>query len=138
MKQSKRPMLNTLLFALLAGVLGAGAANAADASTSMGTGAVPYVSGGVGEDDPVLATKRDYNLYLVFAGKGEGEYLADVKVAIQDAKGNPVVEAESPGPMFFAKVPPGKYKVTATYNGKPVTQTAQVQARGNKDVHFYW
>ena len=82
---------------------------------------ITYVSGGIGEGQAqaMMGMRKDYNLQLTFAMKGTGEYLADVKVNIQDAKGKEILETVSSGPLFYAKLPQGRYKVTAEFNGKP-------------------
>src|SRR5262245_46187532 len=64
---------------------------------------VAYVSGGVGDDsqDRMASLGRDYNLKLMFT-LNEGNYLADVGVAVADSRGNKVIDDVSNGPFFFA------------------------------------
>lgn len=93
----------------------------------MTTDGVSYTSGGVGEMERsvMMQHAREYNLRLTFAARS-GEYLADVKVSIRDAKGRTVLDAVSDGPWFYAKLAPGKYKVVAEANGKAVTRSVSV------------
>ena len=100
----------------------------------------PIVSGGIGEGQAqaMKSMRKDYNLQLTFAMKGTGEYLADIKVNIQDAKDKKVLETVSPGPLFYAKLPQGKYKVTAEFHGKPLTQSTNVKRGSARDLYFYW
>ncbi|WP_291991260.1 carboxypeptidase regulatory-like domain-containing protein [Candidatus Accumulibacter sp. ACC007] len=102
--------------------------------------AVPYVSGGIGDDDPieVEAMRNEYNLQLVFVEKGSGAYLADVKVRIQDAAGQTVLDAYSPGPLFFVSLRPGHYRVDAEYNGGVLSKTASVGEGRRRELYFYW
>jgi len=88
---------------------------------------VSYTSGGVGEMErsAMMQHAREYNLRLTFAARS-GEYLAGVKVSIQNAKGHKVVEAVADGPWFYAKLAPGKYKVTAEADGQTRTRTLTV------------
>lgn len=98
-------------------------------------GGVPYISGGIGEDERTAlnAAAADYNLKLVFADKGGGHYLSDIKVSIKGAKGADVLEAVSDGPWFLAKLPPGSYRVTASAGdqrqSRSVTVGKQKQSR---------
>jgi hypothetical protein len=102
-------------------------------------GGVTYVSGGVDDAslDALKAEVRNYNLKLVFALK-TGEFMSDVKVAISDAKGNPVLNATSDGPWFLAKLPAGSYRVVATSSGKSITQQASVGPAQLKTLDFRW
>jgi len=100
---------------------------------------IPYVSGGVGEDEEeaIRAVGKQYNLKLSFAVKS-GEYLADVKVKVQDKAGKVMLDTVSEGPCFFAKVPKGTYRVTAESAGQPIAKTATVGATGSANLNLYW
>lgn len=95
---------------------------------------IPYVSGGVGEDErtALTAASRDYNLKLIFTDKG-GHYLSGVTVSVKGAKGADVLEAVSDGPWFLAKLPPGAYRISASSGEqrqtRPVTVGKQKQSR---------
>lgn len=98
-----------------------------------------YVSGGVGEDEAQLAdaiSRYGFNLQLVFAEQ-TGAFLADVDLHITDAAGNAVLDTVSEGPMFLAKVPPGRYRVTAETNGQVRTATVDA-SRGAKRTTLLW
>jgi len=101
---------------------------------------ISYISGGVGKDEQELANaigRYGYNVQLVFAEQQTGAYLADVRVRLADAKGSVVLDAVSDGPMFLAKLPPGRYQVTAEVRGQ--TKTASVDATGGaKRVTMLW
>ena len=101
---------------------------------------IAYVSGGIGmeEREALQAAAKDYNLKLVFAEKGSGAYLADVKVVIADGRGVKRLDAESEGPWFLAKLPPGRYKVTAETGGRRLVQSATIGNKGRAELHFYW
>ncbi len=105
------------------------------------TGPVPFVSGGVGEDERQAIQKLspDYSLELLFATKGSpNEYLADVKVQIKDKNGKVVLDAVSQGPFLLAKVPPGKYSISADNDGAVKQQTVQVVGANPHRVVFVW
>ncbi len=99
---------------------------------------IPYISGGIGEDEreAMRSISRDYNLKLVFAIK-EGNYLADIAVLIKDAEDKTMLDAVSDGPWFFTRLSPGIYTVTATMTGKAKTQKAQIKPTGQSVLQFY-
>jgi hypothetical protein len=101
---------------------------------------IAYVTGGVGKDEQELADtlKRDgYNMHLVFAEQQTGAYLSDVRVRISDAKGSVVLDTVTDGPMFVAKLPPGRYQVAAEVRGQ--TKTALIDtAAGGRKVTLLW
>ncbi|MDP1717732.1 MAG: hypothetical protein Q8L40_06615, partial [Burkholderiales bacterium] len=92
---------------------------------------VSYVSGGVGVDseERLKAREKEFNLKLVFT-LVEGNYLADIAVAIKDGGGKTVIEHVADGPFFMAKLPAGTYAVSAVYEGK--TQTRKVAVRDGR------
>jgi hypothetical protein len=116
------------------------AADALPTLTPQSQNGVTYISGGIadGGQEKMLGMRKDYNLHLTFAMKKTGEYQADVAVHIQDAKGNKVLETVSPGPLFYAKLPAGKYKISATSNDKMLSKWARIGKKGSKVLYFYW
>lgn len=103
-------------------------------------GDVTYTSGGVGSDSvqAMHEIERAYNLRLMFAIEGSGEYLADVRVKLVDARGRTVLDAVSDGPYFFAKVPPGRYQVVAETEGDAKTRSVDISSGGAVSQSFYW
>ena len=101
---------------------------------------ITYVSGGIGleERQALNEVTGDYNLKLVFAEKGSGAYVADVKLWIMNMKGQKILEAVSDGPWFFVKLAPGRYKITAESEGKSQVQQAKVGGGRQIQLHFYW
>jgi hypothetical protein len=59
---------------------------------------VPYISGGTGVDErtELLAKEKEYNLKIIGAAKS-GDYLADVKVVIESAKNERVLDTTMDG-----------------------------------------
>jgi hypothetical protein len=103
-------------------------------------GDIGFVSGGVGDDDRTALRQmaHNYNLRLQFAIQGSGEYLSDVNVTLTDEKGRTLLDTISDGPLFFAKVPPGRYKITAAEGGRTLTHAVVVPAAGTAAQAFYW
>ncbi|WP_051305010.1 hypothetical protein [Chitinilyticum litopenaei] len=113
-------------------ILAAALAGATSAS------AAPYVSGGVGEDS--LATLQqaygNYNTHLTFAERGSGAYLAGVAVTIRDTQQQTVLATTSEGPLLYARLPAGKYTVSASSQGEVLTTTLTIPPRGHREHVF--
>ena len=103
---------------------------AAAASGALAQTALPYMNGGIGagEQASIKATASDYNLQLLFSQGASGEYISDVKLDITDSAGASVFSLPAAGPMTNVKVPPGKYRLSAVYNGQ--AQTRQLTLAG--------
>lgn len=108
-------------------------------------GDIRYVSGGIGESErtELDALSSQFNLRLLFATEGSGEYLSSVKVNILDTRGDPVLTAQSKGPWFFAQLPPGDYSVEVTptgLRGQDETQRKafKLDGSGQSRLDFYW
>jgi hypothetical protein len=101
---------------------------------------VTFVSGGVGEIEgqEMLAMKKEYNLHLLFVDKDTGAYTADVRVKILDAKGATILDSVSEGPFFYAKLNPGKFRITASSNNQEQTQSTVISARKAVTKTFYF
>jgi hypothetical protein len=115
-----------------------GAARPTSSNVEKSRDGIEYLSGGVGIDaqDRINERARDFNLKLVFT-LNEGNYVADVGVALKDARGRTVVEDTADGPFFLAKLPAGQYTVAATYEGKTVTRKLQV-GKGLRTEYLRW
>jgi opacity protein-like surface antigen len=100
---------------------------------------ITYVNGGVGEEEQAAmkAQRADYNLLLTFATKQSGAYRSDVQLDISDAKGANLVTAANTGPMFFAKLPSGTYRVSAAAEGKTFKRTVKVGS-APKEIVLHW
>ena len=120
-----RQFIHTKLLALIfsaSSALYVGTLSAEDAPPSpliQTQNGISFMSGGVGEGQAAAmkAAAANYSLMLTFAAP-TGEYLADVRVLIQDSKGNIILDSVSAGPMFLAQLPAGQYRLTAEYKGR--------------------
>lgn len=105
---------------------------------------VRYISGGVGEGErtELNSLSDQFNLRLLFAMQGSGEYLSAVRVNILDKQGTSVLNVESKGPWLLAQLEPGDYIVeaSATDQGQPLAhrQTAHIEGSGQSKLDFYW
>jgi hypothetical protein len=102
-------------------------------------GDIPYLSGGIGteEREQLEAQGRDYNLKLVLA-RGDGAFVADVRIRINDRGGNPVLEAIAAGPWFYAKLPPGVYQVEAVLEGESRRASVSVPGHAQARLVFHF
>lgn len=102
--------------------------------------AIPYVSGGVGasEREELARVKAQYNLYLLFAVKGSGAFLAGIPVEIADEQGTVLLVAVSAGPYFYARLAPGRYRVAVENAGQALERDIEVKDRGSVSESFYW
>jgi len=100
---------------------------------------VPYISGGVGADDreELLAKEKDYNLKIVVAATS-GDFLADVKIVIESARNERVLDATMEGPILLAMMPPGTYTVRATSDAQTQTKTVTIASQGQRQLDFRW
>ena len=100
---------------------------------------ITYINGGVGQEEQAAmqALRADYNLQLTFATKQSGAYRSDVQLDIMDTKGNTLVSAANTGPMFFAKLPPGTYRVSAAAEGKTFKRTVKI-GNAPKEMVLHW
>jgi len=100
---------------------------------------VSYISGGVGMDEQnaMRALRADYNLQLTFATKQTGAYRSDVQLDIADAKGGNVLSVANTGPLFYAKLPPGTYKISAAAEGKTFKRTVKL-GNAPREMVLHW
>jgi len=101
---------------------------------------IEYRSGGVGKEerDALLLVTKRYGLKVVLAAKGDRAFVFDAKIRVLDASGKPIVEADGAGPLFFASLPAGKYKVAATAYGQTKEQSVSVTAGKQTAISFSW
>jgi len=132
----------TMLAALTSLICSVSSAHAQQANPEGGTYALPqantengitYVCGGVGKDeaDKMKQAAHDYDLMVTFATK-KGAYLSDVQVAIDDARGHPLLTTTCDGPIMLVDLPKGgRYYVRSEMEGQATSGTA-VLGRGTK------
>ncbi|KAA0910868.1 carboxypeptidase regulatory-like domain-containing protein [Pusillimonas sp. ANT_WB101] len=105
---------------------------------------VEYVSGGIGkeESDAFKAAQSQYPLALTFASQAQGSpavaYAGNVQVVVRDEHDANVLNVTSPGPLFLARLSPGKYKVFATYEGETQSKQITIASEGSVDIRFLW
>ncbi len=101
-------------------------------------GNITFVSGGAGDEDrdALKQVENQYNLRLLFAAKS-GEYLANVAVTLSDPRGQAVLDTIAEGPIFYAHVPPGRYRLTVSNQGQSQSRDISI-GPGATRQDFYW
>lgn len=135
----------TLLLLVMA-MLAAPAASAAMPPQVQSSGAVDYVSGGIGKDeaDALKQQAVDFPLTLEFASShsttasGDGAYVADVDVDIRDAQGRQMLSTRSEGPLLLVRLPPGNYTVVADWKGVRKQHGVDIPQGGRRHVVLMW
>ena len=105
-------------------------------------GDVTYITGGVGqtEADAIKHVAKYYPLELEFLlkAKPRDEYLAGVKVRIKDMHNKMVLNITSNGPFLLAKLPEGKYAVSAERNHDLMKREVYIVTKEHRRVVFEW
>lgn len=101
---------------------------------------VKYVSGGIGagSQQAMERVRKDYNLRLTFARPGSGEYLSDVRVRAENSSGEAALDVVSHGPLFFARLPAGKYRIKADFEGKTQVRPVTIRKGHSRGLIFYF
>lgn len=134
---------------MLAGALGLAICSAALRAAERGVtpSGIAYVSGGVAEaeGDDLVAQRKNFSFWLTTASKGSGAFLADVRVRIlEERTGQLVLEHTLDGPWLFANLPPGRYRVEASYrefaDGKEETlrRSTTIPKGGRRQMMLYF
>jgi hypothetical protein len=61
-----------------------------------------------------------------------------VRVRIADEKGAELLEAETDGPFFYARLAPGTYVVTAWYGDEAQSRRVRLGEKGAAVLALYW
>ena len=100
---------------------------------------ITYVTGGIGDDEKAAldAAKGNYNLHIINANP-DGAYVSNVHLSIADKTGTEVFSSDA-GPIFYAKIPNGRYSVTATHNDQTKKQNLTISSQTKAShINFVW
>lgn len=105
-------------------------------------GQVTYRSGGVGEAEAraFAAAAPQYPLALEFAVKHtlRTTFVAKVHFTITDRQGQCILDVQSQGPFFLARLPVGYYTVTAVQQGEALSRAVHITQAKSTHVLFLW
>ncbi|WP_124538718.1 carboxypeptidase-like regulatory domain-containing protein [Piscinibacter terrae] len=120
---------------LLGGLALAASAMAAGLPPERQAGGVSYVSGGVSADEAEAfkAMRNNYPLAIELVQQvgGRNMFTADAKVRVMDSAGHVVLDARADGPFMLVRLPPGRYRVEATFKGMTTESPATVNIGGH-------
>ena len=77
------------------------------------------------------------DLELVF-GMRTGEYLTDVHVKLTDALGTPLLDTVTDKPFLNLAMPRGRYQVHATFGGRTLSRTVDIDGSRPVTEEFRW
>jgi hypothetical protein len=99
---------------------------------------VTFLTGGIGqgERDRLRGLDDDYNVRVALT-QADGAYLADIRVAIEDANGTSLVETTTRGPIFLAELAPGRYVLRASKQGRTTERRVIDVPKDRDQVRLY-
>ena len=108
------------------------------AASAFAAQAAAVVCGGVGNDErrELASASSGANLSLEFSLAGRGNYVADVEVTLTPAGGGPAFSVKTEGPICYLELPPGRYKVEASYNGTRKSASATLPQKAGKPLRL--
>ncbi|MDD4616172.1 MAG: hypothetical protein PHW76_03530 [Alphaproteobacteria bacterium] len=137
-------MGNNVPFRLIPGFLGAcfvalAVLAAPQAPEPVTRGDVSYLSGGVSLDErqAIEAQAKNYNLLITNANR-IGQMSVDANIVVKGKDGREVITIDNAGPLFYAKLPPGDYTITALSGDQQQRRIVKIPAKGTKRVYFTW
>lgn len=98
-----------------------------------------YYSGGVGLDEREAVNRQfgHYGLRIEVAEKS-GAYIVDVGIRLSDASGRSLLEVHMDGPVLLVDVPPGTYRIDASYGAQQQSRKVTVSAGQQTKTTFLW
>jgi len=104
---------------ILAAATSLAAAGGAMALETGSAGKLEWACGGAGVEEraDMKVLESVANASMLFVTERRGGYLADVNFLVRDSSGTPVLEGRADGPYCLLRVPAGRYRVEATYEG---------------------
>ena len=101
---------------------------------------ITYLTGGIGKEeaDYMNALVKRYDLAVYFVEQKTGKFLADIDVVIEDRKGEILLASMVSGPIFLAKLPVGRYKITAIESGREKERYTRITGKSAVRLVFHW
>ena len=109
---------------------------ASSCAAALGANAATLACGGVGSDAraDLAARSKDANLALEFFAGKRGQFIADVDITVTPVGGGDAFSTTADGPLCFARVAPGRYRIEASYRGATRLANATVGNTGQAHV----
>lgn len=80
---------------------------------------------------------KDWPLRMIFSERKDSEFVEDVNLLLTDMRGTPYLQVASAGPMTYAMLPAGKYRITARFKGQSETREVTLDGKNGRDVYFH-
>lgn len=98
-----------------------------------------YLNGGVGHEQAAKMRQdaRNWPLRMTFSQRADDEFIAGVDLKVFDQAGKLVLRVNDAGPMTYAQVPQGDYRITARFRDQTLTCSVHMGAEG-ADAAFHW
>lgn len=105
-------------------------------AAALAANAAALTCGGVGSDAraDLEARSKDANLALEFFAGKRGQFVADVEITVTPMGGGDAFSTTADGPLCFARVAPGRYRIEASYRGATRLANATVGNSGQAHV----
>jgi hypothetical protein len=102
-------------------------------------GTIKYIAGGIGQSeiDALHAVRQDYNFHLMNSNQA-GQFSGDTRILVNDANDNLLLDVTNSGPIFYAKLPNGKYSVEAINKGSRDKKSFSITHGKTTNIHFVW
>ena len=99
-----------------------------------------FLNGGVSQEEEAYmhSIAKDWPLRMIFSERKDKEFVADVSLTVTDHRGSPVLVLQNAGPMTYARVPAGKYRISARFHGITESREVTLDGKQGKDVYFHW
>jgi hypothetical protein len=98
-------------------------------------GDVAFVTGGVSDDEAAVfkSAMGNYPLAIevVQSNAGRGLYTAGATVQVTRRNGEVMLNTRADGPFVLVRLPPGSYRVDATFNGRTISKDVSVAQNGS-------
>jgi hypothetical protein len=94
-----------------------------------------WACGGVGAEEraALASVRKRANLEVLFVTAKRGAYLADVELALFAQRGSgPLLAVKAEGPTCLVQLPPGAYRLEASYAGVKRTANTTISANGHR------
>ncbi|MCP5307477.1 MAG: hypothetical protein H6953_18875 [Chromatiaceae bacterium] len=98
------------------------------------------MNGGIDEGNEryMREIAKDWSLRMIFSERKNNEFVADVTLLVTDTHGVPYLQLSDAGPMTYAMLPAGKYRITARFRGRSETREVTLDGKTGRDVYFHW
>ncbi len=99
-----------------------------------------YQTGGIGDEEvaDMDANRAGYNTRMTFSVGSDNAYAANIHLRVTSLTGATVFSLDDAGPLTDLSLPPGRYKVSASYGEAVKTGTITVGRGGHASLNFHW